>query len=139
MTSPLTLGIAFGLLAVGCTAPERAQPTPPVKDRVSHRAWQILSAALAEPRAVALDNQGRGGLVHFVVDGQHYLVLYRGSACLGSIDVPVATDGDAADLYRRIEGRPHPQLTGEMSSRYLTFLHGDRIETEGERFLRRYR
>ena len=136
MTSLLAIGIASGLLAVGCTAPDRVQPTTPMKDSVSDRAWQILSAALAEPRAVALDNQGRGGLVHCVVDGQHYLGLYRGSACLGSINVPVVTDGDAADLYRRIEGRPHPQLTGEMSSRYFTFLHGDRIETEGERQLR---
>ena len=38
----------------------------------------------------------------------------------------VLTDGDAADLYRRITGKKHPMLKGELSEEYKAFLEGDR-------------
>ena len=37
---------------------------------------------------------------------------------------PVHTDGDVADLYRRITGKQHPTLKGELSARYKAFLEG---------------
>lgn len=36
--------------------------------------------------------------------------------------VPVRTDGDVADLYRRVHTRPHPSLRGELSERYRRWL-----------------
>ena len=42
------------------------------------------------------------------------------------VRVPLGCDGDAADLYRRITGKQHPALKGEMSKDYKAFLKGKR-------------
>ena len=36
----------------------------------------------------------------------------------------VRSDGDVADLYRRITGKEHRTLKGEMSEEYKAFLEG---------------
>ena len=38
--------------------------------------------------------------------------------------VPLESSGDVADLYRRITGKEHPTLKGEMSADYKAFLEG---------------
>jgi len=38
------------------------------------------------------------------------------------LNIPVASDGDAADLFRRVRGTAHPDLRGEMSEGYRRFL-----------------
>ena len=38
--------------------------------------------------------------------------------------IPLETNGDAADLYRRITGKEHPTLKGELSADYKAFLEG---------------
>ena len=37
---------------------------------------------------------------------------------------PVLTHGDGADVYRRITGKEHPTLKGELSEEYKAFLEG---------------
>ena len=48
-----------------------------------------------------------------------------------SLSVPLAADGDAADLYRTITGKQHPTLKGKLSAEYKAFL-----EKKGRRRLR---
>ena len=51
---------------------------------------------------------------------------YLGSYNLQNRRIPLRMDGDAADLYRRITGKKHPTLKGEMSAEYKAFLKGKR-------------
>ena len=37
---------------------------------------------------------------------------------------PVVTEGDVADLYRRVTGKEHPTLKGELSEEYKAFRGG---------------
>ncbi len=50
----------------------------------------------------------------------HPLIIASGAKYL--IQIPLLTDGDAADLYRRITGKEHPTLKGELSEDYKVFL-----------------
>ena len=40
----------------------------------------------------------------------------------GPVEIPLETDGDVADLFRRVTGKKHPTLKGEMSDGYRAFL-----------------
>lgn len=40
------------------------------------------------------------------------------------VEVPMAKDGDVADLYRRITRNEYPTLKGELSGQYEAFLEG---------------
>jgi hypothetical protein len=56
------------------------------------------------------DGSGEVGPHLVLCQGEHRLVL------------PMQADGDAADVYRRVCGTPHPQLTTRTSSAYRAAL-----------------
>ncbi len=51
-----------------------------------------------------------------------YDVYVRGVEDDELLYVPLRTDGDAADFYRRVTGKKHPTLKGELSEQYKAFL-----------------
>ena len=53
-----------------------------------------------------------------------YVIVY--SRFINGLVFPVSSDGDVADLYRRVRGKEHPTLKGELSVGYRAFLEMQR-------------
>ena len=62
--------------------------------------------------------------IHWVqtADGENRVWYIAGLPVTGDSRVPVFSDGDAADLYRRITGKKNPALKGALSKQYVAFL-----------------
>ena len=52
------------------------------------------------------------------------LLAFSRGVCTGCTFVPARSTGDVADLYRRITGKEHPELKGELSEGYKAFVEG---------------
>lgn len=60
-------------------------------------------------------------------DGSMFVTCYPARAKHSySLPVFITTDGDVADLYRRVTGKEHPTLKGKLSEPYQEFLEKNR-------------
>ncbi len=122
MVGKMITAAVFGLL-FGCSESGTGRPPPA---QFGKEAWTVICSL--EWRELQLDGS------RFFVSNQQAGSAWTKSPCwtvdeLGTDSprwFPVVVEGDVADLYRRITGKEHATLKGEMSEEYKAFLEMQR-------------
>jgi hypothetical protein len=135
--------VLTALLALGCASPKGSPPAPGYHGPYPSGPAQAVLKGLKGQRLRGAGGELAGGdliVIGFAVAPNPVtgkgpvMVLQREDSpekpmplsapqgTRGYYWLPVLTDGDAADLHQRVTGRPHPELSGELSSEYKKTL-----------------
>ena len=120
MAGKIIAAAVFGLL-FGCSESGTGRPPPA---QFGKEAWTVICSL--EWRELQVDGS------RFYVSNLQEGSAWSKSPCWFLYELgrdsprwcPVVVEGDVADLYRRITGKEHPTLKGEMSADYKAFLEG---------------
>ncbi len=121
----IAAALAMSLALLGCTEEPSAAVDPYHGPYPSREAEQALRALVGHWFRDPFPRRGETVFLdRYPPPDRRRPPLIWESGAKYLVQVPLRTDGDAADLYRRITGKEHPTLKGEMSADYKAFLKG---------------